>query len=53
MRLVAAEAGFLPPGPCTVFADIAFWRFANRGQFTYESSKELGGVARTGFLQVS
>lgn len=23
MRLVAADAGFLPPGPATVFADIA------------------------------
>lgn len=22
MRFVAAEAGFLPPGPCTVFADM-------------------------------
>ena len=46
IKLVAAEAGFLPPGPCMLFADMmeAKWAGLSSGQRIAERVEKGRGV---------
>lgn len=50
IRFVAAEAGFLPPGPCVDFADMVC-RLGRHGMrwLEYNQSKEVLATKRMGF----